>query len=267
MVSRINLLLKAKNITARQFAEEIGIQPSGMSHILSGRNNPSLDFVMKVIRRYPEIDINWLMFGKGEMYDVVHSKTTERITAEGRQSDMFAEAQKTSDIITPSASSEPTSPSVRTTRSVPVSTVEPTDSHSAPKVQPLQVSNNLFAQVDESRMDEPVPGQQHVQANLAPISASSSEDKAATTSQESVLTKKKSVDNSGNENKTPLVAPKTSAVGPQTDGKADNGNAQLDTMSVGESQSGTAQVKVSRKLVKILAFYDDNTFVEYLPQK
>ena len=48
MVERINLLLKAKNITARQFAEEIGIQPSGMSHIMSGRNNPSLDFVMKV---------------------------------------------------------------------------------------------------------------------------------------------------------------------------------------------------------------------------
>lgn len=68
MVERINLLLKAKNITARQFAEEIGIQPSGMSHILSGRNNPSLDFVMKVVKRWPEININWLMFGKGEMY-------------------------------------------------------------------------------------------------------------------------------------------------------------------------------------------------------
>ncbi len=60
--------MKAKNITARQFAEEIGIQPSGMSHIMSGRNNPSLDFVSKVIRRYPEIDANWLLLGKGEMY-------------------------------------------------------------------------------------------------------------------------------------------------------------------------------------------------------
>lgn len=68
MVERINTLLKAKNITARQFAEEIGIQPSGMSHILSGRNNPSLEFVMKVMKRWPEININWLMFGKGEMY-------------------------------------------------------------------------------------------------------------------------------------------------------------------------------------------------------
>ena len=68
MVDRIDLILKAKNITARQFAEEIGIQPSGMSHIMSGRNNPSLDFVMKVMRRWPEININWLMFGKGEMF-------------------------------------------------------------------------------------------------------------------------------------------------------------------------------------------------------
>lgn len=68
MIDRINLILKAKNITARQFAEEIGIQPSGMSHIMSGRNRPSLDFVKKVINRYPEIDIKWLTFGDGEMY-------------------------------------------------------------------------------------------------------------------------------------------------------------------------------------------------------
>lgn len=60
--------MQAKNITAKQFAVEIGIQPSGMSHILSGRNNPSLEFVSKVIRRYPEIDANWLLLGKGEMY-------------------------------------------------------------------------------------------------------------------------------------------------------------------------------------------------------
>lgn len=68
MIDRINLILKAKNISPRQFAEEIGIQPSGMSHILSGRNRPSLDFVMKVVTRYPEIDIRWLTLGEGEMY-------------------------------------------------------------------------------------------------------------------------------------------------------------------------------------------------------
>ena len=78
MVERINLLLKAKNITAKQFAEEIGIQPSGMSHIMSGRNNPSLDFVMKVVRRWPEVNINWLMLGKGEMYASVPLNVQEQ---------------------------------------------------------------------------------------------------------------------------------------------------------------------------------------------
>ena len=84
MVDRINLLLKAKNKSSRQFAEEIGIQPSGMSHILSGRNNPSLDFVMKVVKRWPEININWLMFGKGEMY--VSSNGTQSVPDASRLS-------------------------------------------------------------------------------------------------------------------------------------------------------------------------------------
>ena len=68
MVDRINLIMRAKNISASQFADEIKIQRSGMSHIMSGRNKPSLDFVMRVLNRYPEIDTNWLLFGKGEMY-------------------------------------------------------------------------------------------------------------------------------------------------------------------------------------------------------
>ena len=80
MINRINLILRAKNITARQFAEEIGIQPSGMSHILGGRNNPSLDFVTKVIRRYPEIDANWLLMGRGEMYASGHVAQAETKT-------------------------------------------------------------------------------------------------------------------------------------------------------------------------------------------
>ena len=69
--------MQAKNITAKQFAEEIGIQPSGMSHILSGRNNPSLEFVNKVIRRYPEIDANWLLLGKGQMYGQLGMRNEE----------------------------------------------------------------------------------------------------------------------------------------------------------------------------------------------
>lgn len=51
--------------SASSFAEKIGVQRSSISHILSGRNKPSLDFVMKVLHAYPEVELYWLMNGKG----------------------------------------------------------------------------------------------------------------------------------------------------------------------------------------------------------
>ncbi len=68
MKDRISLLIKAKNLTAAQFAEEIGVQKSSISHILSGRNNASLDFVQKILLRYPEVNMDWILFGKGSMF-------------------------------------------------------------------------------------------------------------------------------------------------------------------------------------------------------
>lgn len=68
MKDRIIKFLTAENKSSAQFAEEIGVQPSGVSHILSGRNNPSLDFVMKMLTRYSFISTEWLLFGKEPMY-------------------------------------------------------------------------------------------------------------------------------------------------------------------------------------------------------
>lgn len=49
-------------------AEDIRVQPSGISHILSGRNKPSLDFILKMLEKYPFLSTEWLLFGKGSMY-------------------------------------------------------------------------------------------------------------------------------------------------------------------------------------------------------
>lgn len=68
MRTRILEFLKAENKSSAQLAEEIGVQPSGISHILSGRNNPSLDFVIKMLGKYPSLSTDWLLFGKGKMY-------------------------------------------------------------------------------------------------------------------------------------------------------------------------------------------------------
>jgi transcriptional regulator with XRE-family HTH domain len=77
MKDRIAQILKTKNITATQFADELNVQRSGISHILSGRNNPSLDFVMKIKETYPEFNLDWLILGKGPATGNISSKETK----------------------------------------------------------------------------------------------------------------------------------------------------------------------------------------------
>jgi transcriptional regulator with XRE-family HTH domain len=63
---RLQKIINFYDETASSFAEKIGVQRSSISHILSGRNKPSLDFVMKVLNSYPEVELYWLLNGKGE---------------------------------------------------------------------------------------------------------------------------------------------------------------------------------------------------------
>jgi transcriptional regulator with XRE-family HTH domain len=67
MVERIQLILKTRGLSPSQFADEIKVQRSGVSHVLSGRNKPSLDFIMKILETYTEISPEWLLHGKGNM--------------------------------------------------------------------------------------------------------------------------------------------------------------------------------------------------------
>jgi len=67
MVDRILLVLKIKNLSPSKFADEIGIQRSSMSHIMSGRNLPSLDLILKMLQQFKDINPEWLMQGNGPM--------------------------------------------------------------------------------------------------------------------------------------------------------------------------------------------------------
>ena len=75
MKERILVFLQNENKSYAQFAEEIGVQPSGISHILSGRNNPSLDFIVKMLLKYPSLSAEWLLFGRGAMYKNISQPT------------------------------------------------------------------------------------------------------------------------------------------------------------------------------------------------
>ncbi len=67
MKERILQIMEQEGLTSSKFAEAIGIQRSAMSHILLGRNKPSLDVVLKILERFTYVDTDWLLFGKGEM--------------------------------------------------------------------------------------------------------------------------------------------------------------------------------------------------------
>ncbi|WP_136481141.1 helix-turn-helix domain-containing protein [Cognatitamlana onchidii] len=62
---RLHKVINYYGESASSFAEKIGVQRSSISHILSGRNKPSLDFILKVLSAFPEVDLYWLFNGKG----------------------------------------------------------------------------------------------------------------------------------------------------------------------------------------------------------
>ena len=64
-------LMKSEQLTASKLAELLDIQPSGISHILSGRNKPSFDLVQKILRRFPRVNPDWLLLDKDEMYRTI----------------------------------------------------------------------------------------------------------------------------------------------------------------------------------------------------
>lgn len=66
---RISKIIDYSNLSASEFADEIEVQRSSISHITSGRNKPSLDFLIKVKDRFPELKWEWLIKGDGEMLE------------------------------------------------------------------------------------------------------------------------------------------------------------------------------------------------------
>lgn len=64
--NRIKNIMDFHNLSAAVFADKIGVQRSSISHILSGRNKPSLDFILKITNVFQDVDMYWLVNGVGE---------------------------------------------------------------------------------------------------------------------------------------------------------------------------------------------------------
>ncbi len=89
---RLDYLIKHQGLNHSRFAELIGVQRSSISHILTGRNKPSYDFLKKIFESFPDLNADWLIMGRGQMFhsaedlndswlDVVEKPTAKKSTA------------------------------------------------------------------------------------------------------------------------------------------------------------------------------------------
>lgn len=90
---RLSHIIRAKNLTATQFAEMMQIQPSNVSHLLSGRNKPSLDFLIKLKDVFPEYSFDWIILGKKPI------TVSERNTFVNDQNTNYSEEDKHKEVI------------------------------------------------------------------------------------------------------------------------------------------------------------------------
>ena len=80
---RLQLVLKMHNLTPSVFADKIGVQRSNVSHVLSGRNKPGLDFLEKILLHFPRVNAHWLITGviqdQKELETQKQSDVTDRV--------------------------------------------------------------------------------------------------------------------------------------------------------------------------------------------
>ena len=98
---RIQKIMDYYAISASSFADTMGVGRSSISHILSGRNKPSLDFVMKIVEAYPEVELYWLLYNEGsfpkseekpieEKYVEQDIKDTSKVSTPTKEQDLFS---------------------------------------------------------------------------------------------------------------------------------------------------------------------------------
>jgi DNA-binding XRE family transcriptional regulator len=100
IIARIRQIMQHFGLNAATFADKINIQRSALSHIFSERNKPSLDVIQKIIQVFPEVDINWLLTGKGSIISL--TKNIEGVDLEESISSVVdVEANEFTNVTTP----------------------------------------------------------------------------------------------------------------------------------------------------------------------
>lgn len=104
-IKRLETILDYYSLSASVFADKIGVQRSSMSHLLSGRNKPSLDFIIKVVEVFPEVDLYWILNGKGSFPKENVQKKTEEVKITPLESTQIQPELNTPDLFSTTTSS------------------------------------------------------------------------------------------------------------------------------------------------------------------
>lgn len=91
IVKRITQILEEQQLNSSAFADTIGVQRSSISHVLSGRNKPSLDFILKTVRAFPAYSTDWLLFGKSSESPVTYLEPVEQASPSTNQDIAFTD--------------------------------------------------------------------------------------------------------------------------------------------------------------------------------
>ena len=94
MQERFKQLLEEKNLTATRFAAMIKVNASAMSHILNGRSKPGFDVLDKIAQAFPDVNLNWLISGKGSLYNNRISTPAKEVEKIPVQKNLFEEEDK-----------------------------------------------------------------------------------------------------------------------------------------------------------------------------
>jgi transcriptional regulator with XRE-family HTH domain len=107
MQNRIEYIMQKHHLTPARLADELKVQRSGISHILSGRNKPGYEFIVKIIERFPDINAEWFITGKGNPdkdFTIPVNNISTPLSYNTSQADLFAAPQTQSQ---PQPKSEP----------------------------------------------------------------------------------------------------------------------------------------------------------------
>ncbi|MBQ4407988.1 MAG: helix-turn-helix domain-containing protein [Bacteroidales bacterium] len=143
MIERFQKIMEYAGVSPKRFAEILGIERSNVSHIMSGRNNPSLTVVQKILKNFPDISSDWLLFGEGNMLKA--NATANNVAAANATANNAAAVNSTSDNTVEASASTP----LRSVQNANTQPVEP------------KVVAPAAPEPTRTKVDKPTPPQQH----------------------------------------------------------------------------------------------------------